>query len=100
MTEKSPSRQGDLIITRKDIAEGVDLKPERDVVIAGSHNGAHTLKGAALVARGEGTTLVRVPEPTQLVHGSRHKPVPLAPGDYEIKALRERGDAADRLVED
>lgn len=95
---------GDLRIERLGdvgVAEGA-LTPVRDYVIAGSHDGAHTIVGAAEVGAksSDGYMTVRIAADTTLTHATRHLPMPLVAGDYLIGPQRERGAGVDRAVED
>ncbi len=94
------ARQGDLIINQTKERQDVTLRKARDLVLAGSYGSEHVVKGPVMYSRNDSITRLRVPEPTQLVHGNRHMPVDLPPGDYIVTSLRERGDAEDRRVED
>lgn len=95
------ARQGDLVITQTDHGDGTELRLERDPTMAGSAGSEHRILGAVLLQRRDrGRISIRLHEPTQLVHGSRHRPIALPAGDYTISPLRERGDAGDRIVED
>ena len=96
-------RQGDLVIEKLTKPIKGDLLPARDVVFAGDSSGhTHTLRGACLMRREGAVHLVRVAEALPLEHAKSdgHKTIELAPGDYEIRPKRERGDAGDRAVED
>ena len=93
------ARQGDLVI-RKATQDGGEFQKEQNAVIAGSAGSEHRIAGVNLIRREGDRTVVRVLEPTQLIHGNRHLPVNLSPGDYVITRLRERGDGRDRAVED
>jgi hypothetical protein len=100
------ARQGDLVVEK--LAEQLvadDLIERSDLVFAGDSSGhRHRLIGTVLVAsQAQGRTRFRVPSVAlPLVHekGDGHETVELAPGDYEIRVLRERGDGQDRQVED
>lgn len=98
------ARQGDLVIERLDGKLGEDLIPKRDVVFAGDSSGhRHRLLGEALVQPSTGrTTRFRIAMTTDLVHekADGHETITLKAGEYEIRPLRERGDASDRAVED
>ncbi len=91
-------RQGDLVIEKTQITG--ELKPCRNLVLAGSDNGAHVLNGACLHRQVGRRHEVRIAEATTLSHGSRHNTAAMEPGDYVIGPLRERGDGQDRDVED
>jgi hypothetical protein len=98
------ARQGDLVIEK--LAQAPDpsvMIEERNVVFAGDSSGhRHRLMGRALVQRDGRTTRVTIEAPTDLVHEKPdgHKTVPMAAGSYEIRPLREQGDAGERAVED
>ena len=96
-------RHGDLVIQKLDTPITGELTEVRNLVFAGDSSGhTHTLKGKALHRRDGRRTFVRVAKATALVHGKAdgHKTMPIAAGDYEVRPLRERGDGADRAVED
>jgi hypothetical protein len=97
------ARQGDLVIEKLTNTPPGTFEKATNFVFAGDSSGhPHTLRGTALIQRVGRTTRVRLAEPTTLEHGKAggHKTVQLAPGDYEVRPLRERGDGADRAVED
>jgi hypothetical protein len=97
------ARQGDLVIARISKAAAAELSPTVDLVVAGDSSGhRHRLLGRSLSRRDGNVTIVRIAEPHELVHekAGGHKPITLRAGDYEIRPLRERGDAGDRAVED
>jgi hypothetical protein len=92
------ARQGDLVIEQTDISG--ELKEHTKLVLAGRDSAPHVILGTVL-ARQEGRMFfVRVAETTEVTHSERHLPVVLKPGDYIISPLRERGDEADRAVDD
>jgi hypothetical protein len=98
-------RHGDLVIKKLDAPISGELKEGRNVVFAGDSSGhPHTLAGKVMFRREGRRTFVRVPDgkPLQLTHGKStgHKTIEMVPGDYEVAPLRERGDGADRVVED
>lgn len=97
------ARQGDLVIEKLAKPITGDLLPARDVVFAGDSSGhTHTLRGSCLMRRDGRTHFVRLEKALPLEHAKTdgHKTIELAPGDYEIRPKRERGDASDRAVED
>lgn len=97
-------RQGDLVIEKLTQPLTGDLVKQTNIVFAGDSSGhRHRLMGTALVLPSTGrTTRFSIVEPTDLVHekADGHKTLPLEAGSYEIRPLRERGDAGDRAVED
>jgi hypothetical protein len=97
------ARHGDLVIERLAAPITGELTKVRNLVFAGDSSGhTHTLKGAALHRRDGRRTFVRIAKATELVHAKSdgHKTITLKKGDYEVRPLRERGDGADRAVED
>lgn len=95
------ARQGDLVIN-KVLVEG-NLTPTTNLVLAGGSSGhTHTIEGACLHRRDGDITYVCLSEERTLTHARAdgHASIVLPPGSYEIKRLRERGDASDRNVED
>jgi hypothetical protein len=95
------ARQGDLVIETTTLTG--DLTKGRDIVFAGDSSGhRHTLSGAVQYRREGLRTFIRLVEPARLEHGKPdgHPTVTLAPGDYEVRPLRERGKNEDRAVED
>jgi hypothetical protein len=94
------ARQGDLNINPTN--EYPTLAPATaPVVVAGSHEGAHSLPAGALYARDGSRHYAMLPEGGQLVHSSRHRPVPLEPGvTYEIWPEIERHGEHDEEVAD
>ncbi len=99
------ARHGDLVIEKLDKPIVGELQKGVNIVFAGDSSGhPHTLMGSVDFRRDGRRTLVRVPDgkPMELRHGKStgHKTIALAPGDYEVRPLRERGDGADRAVED
>jgi hypothetical protein len=91
--------QGDLRIEKLASISG-KLQPAKDVVLAGSHEGEHVLKGACETRVEGDVRLVRVRRATKIVHASRHQETQLAKGCYSIGPQRERGGDGDRAVED
>ena len=92
------ARQGDLVFERTDrTAKGDKVTGH---VLAGSHEGQHVIAGPATVERVGTGWRVTVAESTPVTHASRHEPITLEPGSYEIRALRERGGNGDQDVED
>lgn len=97
------ARQGDLVIEKLPAPFPGAVEKVTNFVFAGDNSGhPHTLRGTALMQRQGVATRVRIAEPMELTHGKPdgHKTVSLPPGDYEVRPLRERGDGADRMVED
>ncbi|WP_297826357.1 hypothetical protein [Mycobacterium sp.] len=99
------ARHGDLVIEKLATPISGELQKGVDVVFAGDSSGhPHTLVGAVEFRRDGRRTFVRVPDGKgmELRHGKStgHKTIKLEPGDYEVRPLRERGDGADRIVED
>jgi hypothetical protein len=97
------ARQGDLVIDKLTTPISGELETVRRVTFAGDSSGRpHVILGAAQIRMENGATLLRLSKPRQLVHQAAggHKPVAMEPGDYQIRSLRERGDGADRNVED
>jgi hypothetical protein len=96
------SRQGDLVITKIPAITG-ELETVNNYVFAGDSSGhPHTLKGKAKMRIDGLRTLVVLAKPSELVHGKPdgHKTIQLEAGSYEVRALRERGGAGDRIVSD
>jgi hypothetical protein len=93
------ARQGDLVIQKTDTMPD-DLVSARNLVLAGDKSAAHTLMGPVKYAQQGLRTMIRVAKATTIEHAGRHKPVKLTKGDYVVWPLRERGDVADRRVED
>lgn len=97
------ARQGDIVIEKLEKPIAGDLEKGCDIVFAGDSSGhPHTLLGPCLFRRDGQRTLVRVGSARKLTHrkAGGHNTVTLAPGDYEIRRKRERGDGSDRAVED
>lgn len=96
------ARQGDLVIDRVDSAPVELLRTTVDTVIAGSHDGTHTLPAGVDYARdGEHDHYVRPVKDVAIVHASRHELVPLAAGQvYHIWSQIERRGDGDQDVED
>lgn len=99
------ARQGDLVI--ENIAAPAklddDWKRETGIVFAGDSSGhRHRLMGGAMAKRVGRATQIVIETATQLVHerGNGHITLDLQPGAYIIRPKRERGDSADRVVED
>jgi len=92
------ARQGDCVVERRRITG--DLTPAVDLVVAGHLSAPHTVVGACEFRKDSEVTSFRVAVPTSLAHAGRHDAVPLEPGDYAVRPLRERGDGQDRAVED
>lgn len=100
------ARQGDLVIQKLDTING-ELTEAKSLVFAGDSSGhPHSLVGKVLARREGRRTLVKVTADREITHGKPggHKTVVLTgspkPGFYEVRPLRERGDGADRAVED
>ena len=95
---ESELRHGDLSFCR--IAEPSDLtafEVGRDLVLAGSHGGAHVLLGACRHKSVDlRTRQIIVPEPTQVTHADRHLTGDLPAGAYSVVVSR----TADGIVED
>jgi hypothetical protein len=103
MTTVIYARQGDLVIEKLSAPIAGELERAPRLTFAGDSSGhPHRLKGPCESRRDGLATLVRVAKRTTLEHGRAggHKPVTLEPGDYSVRALRERGNSADRQVED
>lgn len=94
------ARQGDLVIDAKPIPDGVELRPEKDLILAGRDSAPHTVRGTVLAARQGAVTYLRVEQATRIDHAGRHRTVPLVVGDYEVRPLRERYGDANRAVVD
>jgi len=92
--------QGDQRIIKLDKPIKGKLLPATNLVIAGSHEGAHTILGKCMTRVERDARLVRVARKTKIVHASRHKETLLPKGDYSIGPQRERGGDGDRAVED
>ena len=95
------ARHGDLVIEKKP-ATG-ELEKGRDIVFAGDSSGhPHQLLGPCAFRRNGRITILRIAKAAKLAHGKPggHKTITLAAGDYEVRLLRERGNGADRAVED
>ena len=88
------ARQGDLIIDRCDKAPVALALQEAPVVIAGSHDGTHTVPAGVAYARSGRTHYVLPQADCELKHASRHRPIPLVAGQlYAIwPQLERRGD--------
>lgn len=86
-------RHGDLTFVKHTSPHTVDLKPARDLVVAGNDTAPHTIVGACLFAReGEGANTVlriRLPEDTRIIHAGRHTEGLLPAGDYTAASLVE-----------
>jgi len=103
MTTVIYARQGDLVIEKLSAPIAGELERAPRLTFAGDSSGhPHRLKGPCESRRDGLATLVRVAKRTTLEHGRAggHKPVTLEPGNYSVRALRERGHGADRQVED
>lgn len=98
------ARQGDLVVELLTEKLTGDFVERTDLVFAGDSSGhRHRLIGTVLVASQQpGRTRFRVTKAAPLTHekADGHKTVELAPGDYEVRVLRERGDMTDRAVAD
>ena len=95
------ARQGDLVIDKLASPITGELLPARNVILAGDHSGhTHTLKGKCLLRTEGRRHFVRIEKKTRIEHAGDHNTIELAPGDYELRPLRERGDASDRAVDD
>lgn len=99
------ARHGDLVIEKLKTPIVGELKEGTNIVFAGDSSGhPHTLKGSVMFRREGRRTLVQIPDgkPLELAHGKStgHKSIKFAAGAYEVRPLRERGDGADRAVED
>jgi hypothetical protein len=97
------ARQGDLVVEKLAAPIDGELVRSERVVFAGDSSGhRHSLSGAVLYRRDGGTSLVRVSKAVTIEHerAGGHRSVPLTPGDYSIRTLRERGGSGDRSVED
>jgi hypothetical protein len=92
--------QGDQVIRKLDTKISGKLQPATNLVIAGSHEGTHTIKGTCQTRLDGDIRLVRVQRKTKLVHASRHLETAMPAGDYSITTQRERGGDIDRAVED
>lgn len=99
------ARHGDLVIEKLNTPITGELKKGTNIVFAGDSSGhPHTLVGEVMHRRDGRRTFVQVPDgkSLELRHGKStgHKTISLAPGAYEVRPLRERGDGSDRAVED
>lgn len=94
------ARQGDLVIDKLSVAITGDLEKATGLVLAGRDSAPHVVRGTVQMRRNGRRTLLRVAEATIIEHAGRHHSTPLEPGDYEARPLRERGDGADREVDD
>lgn len=99
------ARHGDLVIQKLDTKPTGELKKGTNIVFAGDSSGhPHTLIGDVNFRREGRRTLLEVTgtKALELRHGKSngHKTIELAPGSYEVRPLRERGDGSDRAVED
>lgn len=94
------ARQGDLLIEK--VAETTQiLALVKNPVLAGSHDGTHTVLGDVLYAKNGREHFVRASEDTSISHASRHKSVPLVAGQlYRIWPQIERRGDGDADVED
>ena len=101
-TQQIYAHQGDLIIDRVDSAPVELTRTNSPTVIAGSHEGTHSLPAGIDYAKdGERDHYVRPPTDVQLTHASRHNPVPLTAGEiYHIWPQIERRGDGDQDVED
>lgn len=104
-------RQGDVPLIL------LDSKPEprshltetnKKVIRKGEHGGVHKLADTskAVIVEDRGLenqlfgTYVHVLEPTELVHTTSHRPLPLEPGWYEVREQREWIGNESRRVQD
>lgn len=95
------ARHGELVISRTSTKQA--LIRSEDLVLGGDSSGhTHTLLGACESHRDGDVTVIRLATESRIVHAKPdgHRDLVLPPGDYEIRTLRERGDGADRRVED
>lgn len=94
------ARQGDLVF--KKLSEPIvgTLKPVTGLVLAGNDSAPHTVAGLVNHRQDGRRHFIEVPTATVSQHAGRHVAVALEAGSYEITPLRERGDGADRAVED
>lgn len=86
-------RHGDLVFRKSDVPHRAELKQVKDYVVAGNDTAPHTVLGVSEVLReGEGRNsrlLIRLPEPTRIVHAGRHTEGVLEAGDYFVASLVE-----------
>lgn len=82
------------------IPAGIELKPARDIVIAGAKSSPHTIRGEILFAERNGGFFVRVMKSTSVDHSTRHNDIILTKGDHFAHPQRERGDGQDQAVAD
>ncbi len=94
------AHQGDQVISKLSKPIKGKLEEAAELVIAGSHTSAHTIRGKVMTRVDGDRRFVRVAEPTVITHADRHNTTPLEAGDYVIYAQRERGGNGDRAVED
>lgn len=94
------ARQGDLVIDRF-AGKHPDLAPAVNPILAGSHEGAHTVVGTVDYVRVGRVHFVRSTTDTQIEHSSRHKAVRLEAGVvYRITPQIERRGDGDTDVQD
>lgn len=86
-------RHGDLVFRKAERPHTQDLKKVKDYVVAGNDTAPHTVLGVSEFLReGEGRNsriLLRLPEPTRIVHAGRHTEGVLDAGDYFVASLVE-----------
>lgn len=93
------ARQGDLVFEVFDIKD-FELKPAAAVTLAGNDSDPHTVQGEVLHHQDGRIHYLKLDKETEVRHSSRHPSITLAPGEYRVRPLRERGDAEDRFVDD
>lgn len=94
------ARQGDLVFEENGVSG--EFKRSRRLTLAGRETAPHTLIGAVEYAQSGTVYSLRVgSKPVTVEHAGRHNPVVLPAGwTGTASPLRERGDQADRDVED
>lgn len=98
--KKIYARQGDLVIERFE-GKCPELASKENPVLAGSHDGAHTVVGTVDYAQVGREHFVRAATDTQMSHSSRHKAIPLSAGVlYRITPQIERRGDGDTDVQD
>lgn len=99
--KKFYARQGDLVIDRRLEAPVKLEKTTTPTVIAGSHDGAHTIPGGVEYGREGRVHYIKPAHNCSMTHASRHLPVPLEAGQvYAVWPQIERRGEGDVDVED